>query len=208
MESTGSDDWQTTVHLVYSAQKGDRVALECLFGRYLPRVRRIVALRLGCALAEFSDAEDIVQETLLNAFKHLDSFVETTEGSFRNWLAKCVENRIRDSFRKAKTKKRGEGKERRFGDLGNDRLSSTIFAGREPTPSQLAMRGELEEQIEAALLEMNDRYREIIILRRLCGLSYQEISAILRITVGAARKACHLALHKLDDMLASESPPS
>lgn len=48
------------------AQDGDRAALETLFTRYLPRVRRIVAARMGCTLAGFAVEDDVVQESLLD----------------------------------------------------------------------------------------------------------------------------------------------
>src|SRR5262245_38872233 len=53
-------DLETTLRLVRGAQAGDRVALEALFERYLPRVQRIVSLRLGCPLKDFAGYEDLV----------------------------------------------------------------------------------------------------------------------------------------------------
>ena len=84
-----------TTCLVLAAQGGDRDALEGLFRRYLPRVRQIVALRLGYSLRDFADSEDLVQEALLNVFRNLDRFGARSEGRFRYWLTRCVANSMR-----------------------------------------------------------------------------------------------------------------
>jgi hypothetical protein len=67
---------------VRGAKSGDRKSLEDLFARYLPKVRRIVALRLGCTLRDFAAYEDMVQEGLLRAFEKLEQFQELSEGGF------------------------------------------------------------------------------------------------------------------------------
>ena len=125
-------DFDTTIHLVGAAQDGDRSAMERLFTRYLPRVRQIVALRMGRRLGRFMETDDIAQEALLKAFNGLDRFEHKSEGSFRNWLARCVECEIKDQVRKVDAKKRGAGKVYRFGDCSSDILVSSIFAGSGP----------------------------------------------------------------------------
>src|SRR5262245_12995939 len=91
-----------TILLVRAAQRGDAEALEALFTRYLPRVRQIVALRLGWRLRQLLEVDDIVQEVLLDAFQGLGQFEPRSEGSFRNWLARTVEREIVDTSRTEK----------------------------------------------------------------------------------------------------------
>jgi hypothetical protein len=79
--SNPSLDIETTLRLVRGAKSGDRKSLEDLFARYLPKVRRIVALRLGCTLRDFAAYEDMVQEGLLRAFEKLEQFQELSEGA-------------------------------------------------------------------------------------------------------------------------------
>ena len=193
---------QTTC-LVRSAKAGDRQALEDLFARYLPRVRQIVALRLGERQRRFIEAEDIVQEAFLKALQGLERFEHRSEGSFRNWLARCVECEIVDSVRRLKARKRGGGKVRLFGDFCTESLFSSVFAGREPTPSKVAEAREAEERIEEAILELPEHYREVIILRQLCEMSYAEVASLMGfVQEETARKACSRAIQKLKRALA------
>ncbi|MBN1443826.1 MAG: hypothetical protein JXA90_14040, partial [Planctomycetes bacterium] len=96
----------TTV-LVLAAQQGDRKALEVLFERYLPRVRRIVALRTGRRLEILYEQEDLVQQALMRAFADLHSYEKRSQAQFRNWIARCVEHELADLARKGAAAKRG-----------------------------------------------------------------------------------------------------
>jgi RNA polymerase sigma-70 factor (ECF subfamily) len=195
---------RTTSFLVDAAKGGDRRALENLFARYLPRVRQIVALRLGRRQHQFLEDDDVVQEILFTVFQDLERFEHKSEGSFRNWIAKCVECKIVDLARNAEAKKRGGGKVRRFGDFGTERLSDSIFPGKGPTPSQVAQAKETEEKLEAALLSLPAHYREVIILRQLCEMSYPEVAKALGFREEvSARKACSRALAKLKELMES-----
>ncbi len=191
-----------TLRLVESARSGDRGALEGLFERYLPRVRRIVALRLGRRLARFVELEDIAQEVLLRVFRGLERFEARTEGSFRNWIATCVEHAIIDSARRMDARKRGSGDVVRFGDPARDESLLAILVDPGPRPSTIVSERETEERIEDALLELPTHNREIIVLRYLCGMSFAEISQTLEIgSEATARKALHRAVERLRGLL-------
>ena len=200
--SEDEDPIETTLRLVASAKSGDARALNDLFERYLPRTRRIVACRMGWRLSQLEDHEDLVQETLLRVFKGLERFEARSEGSFRHWVAHCVECAIRDRARHAKRAKRGGGAEKRWGDLAAESLAESIFASDQPTPSAIVRAAELEEKIEASLLELPERYRELIVLRSLCGMSYKEIAETMGFDREATvRNAYSRALHKLEEAL-------
>ena len=188
--------------LVQAAQRGDRDALNALFTRYAPIVRRIVALRLGRHVEDLADVDDVIQESLLNVFKGLEGFELESEGSFRAWLARCVQNKVNEHHRSAKALKRGGGSVRRFADLGQTSLSESILPGHETTPSQLARAHELDERIERAMLELSDRHREAIVLRKLCEMSYAEVAAALGLAQEAtARAIVSRALARLKELL-------
>jgi RNA polymerase sigma-70 factor (ECF subfamily) len=166
-----------TIDLILAARGGDKRALDGLFERYYPLVVRIVELRLRRRIRGHEETEDIVQDSLLDLFKGLDHFEMRSEGDFRNWLATIVANNIRDRFRRANADKRGSGRELRHADLAPESLSTAIFASKEPSPSQNAHAAELEERIERAIMnDLEDPHREVIILRKLCGMSYEEIA--------------------------------
>jgi RNA polymerase sigma-70 factor (ECF subfamily) len=191
-----------TVALVAAAQAGDRAALDELFARYLPRVRRIAAVRMGRTAAQFLELDDLVQESMLDAFRSLQSGQHRSEGSFCNWLARCVEHNLRDLLRRRRAAKRGGGRELRQADAAASGSWAAALPGREPTPSQAAAAQELDDRIERALLALNQRYREILVLRIGCGLSARESAAeIGAATVADAQKLFERARRRLAELL-------
>ena len=164
-----------TFELIRRAREGDKNALEKLFSDYYPITLRIVELRLGRRIRGITESEDVVQDSLLDVFKGLDHFEMHSEGDFKNWLAHIVENNIRDRFRRARAEKRGAGREKRFADIPSTVLSRVLLRGTGPSPSKEAAARELEARLEHVLMNvLEDPYREVIILRSLCGMSYEE----------------------------------
>lgn len=197
-----SDSFEETIVLVRAFQRGDQSARERLFTRYLPRIRQIVALRVGRRMRELHEHEDVVQETLLSAVRGLDSFESRGEGSFRHWLAKLVENRIRDAMRRAQALKRGGARERTLAMDDTNVLSASVFEGNEPSPSQVAREHEMQERLELALLAMEEPYRKVIELRRLCELEYSEIATEMDLkNADAARYLFSKAMNELSAAL-------
>ena len=196
-------EFSTTVCLVRAAQSGDDQAVDALFSRYLPRVRQIVALRMGWGLRRFLEIDDVTQDVFLKVFRNLGRFQHHSEGSFRNWMAHCVECEIIDQARKIKAKKNGGIRVQRF--YSTDSLHVSIFRDQGPTPCQIFKAKELEEKIERALLNIPKHYREVIIMRQLCGMSYREMAKAMGFGKEATvRKACSRALRKLREMIESE----
>lgn len=191
-----------TLDLVRRAQAGDPVALNSLFERYLPRVRQIVGLRLKHRSSYFDDFEDLVQESLLKALKSLDTFHEKSEGTFRNWMSHCVQSVVIDQGRAGRAKKRGGGNVRRFSEIEAESLTSTVFAGQGPSPAEVACKREMEEQLEQAIWDLDEHYREAIILRSLCEMSYADVAEAMGFAQEAtARKVCSRAVKKLRERL-------
>lgn len=180
---------ERTTRLVSDARDGDREAVEILFERYLPRVRRMVSLRLGRRLADLGAEEDLVQETLLEAFRSIERFEHRSVGSFRSWLAQLAVNRIRDAARHLDARKRGEGRERPFAAYDSRVLTESVFAGRQSGPEEVASEREFADRIEAALLVLSERDRRVIELRRIAELSFEEIANELELGSAASARA-------------------
>ncbi len=184
-----SFDPERTSSLLRAAQQGDKPALEGLFSRYLARVTQMVALRLGVPPADVHVQQDLVQEALLSAFRSLDSFEHRSEGSFRNWLAGIVENRIRDYVRRRDAQKRSAGQVVASPPTDASGRQSPPPASPEPSPSEHAMGHELEARIERALLDLGERYRRAFELRRLAEMSYEEIAEEMGLSGAASARA-------------------
>jgi RNA polymerase sigma-70 factor (ECF subfamily) len=170
-----------TMMLIERAQTEDDWAMGALFERFLPRVRRIAAIRLGRQPVDLLELDDLVQEALFDAFKGLKNFDTRSDGRLVGWLSKIVENRLRATIRDGRTQKRGGGRVQRFGDHSQS-LSPSGFAAATPTPSQGAMGSEMETRVRAAIDKLPATQREVVILRFYCELSYDEIAADLELS--------------------------
>lgn len=169
----------STLDLVANAQGGDRVALDALFARCLPRVTRIVALRCGRSWNRLEELDDVVQDSLLDAFRNLSQFEPRSEGSFLNWLAKLSCNNLNDAARRGNALKRGGGAVRSLASNSTTTFSASLLSSDESTPSEIAMGAEIERKLEAAFRELSERHRQVIDLRRMCGMSFEEIAVEL-----------------------------
>jgi RNA polymerase sigma-70 factor (ECF subfamily) len=167
-----------TQHLVTMAKEGDNSALDQLCKVYGERVRRIVRLRMGQELRSKLESMDLVQDVLVCALGGLKDFTYKDEGDFLRWLSTIAENRLRDNIEKLHADKRDIRKEVRLDNhspsTGNSfvRIPSPIDS---TTPSVIMSRKEELDKLERAIDELKPEYREVIILKRIEGLSYKEI---------------------------------
>ncbi|MCA8948453.1 MAG: sigma-70 family RNA polymerase sigma factor [Planctomycetes bacterium] len=164
-----------TLVLIERAQSEDGTAMERLFERFLPRVRRIAAIRLGRTARDVHDIDDLVQEALLDAFRGLQNFDTCSDGRLLGWLGKIVENRLRSTLRQDNRQKRGGERVRRFADASQT-FGPSKFAAAGPSPSQNAVGAEMDARISGMIHELPEQQREIIILRLYCQLSYDEVA--------------------------------
>ena len=178
-------DAESTLDLLQRARSGDRVALDALFARYLPMLRRWASGRLPAWARDLADTQDLVQETLLQTFKRIDTFEYRGEGALQAYLRQVLANRIREEFRKTARRPDGTG-------LGEDHMDPA------PSPLEEAIGEQALERYEEALERLRPEEREAIIARVEMGLSYEELAAALaKPSPDAARKAAQRALVRL-----------
>src|SRR6202035_2381849 len=91
----------STFDLVERAKSGDGDALNRLFARYLPSLRRWASGRLPRWARDLMDTDDLVQETMIRAVKRLGAFESRHEGALQAYLRQAVVNRIRDEVRRS-----------------------------------------------------------------------------------------------------------
>lgn len=178
-------DAETTVRLLARARAGEQDALDTLFARYLPPLRRWASGRLPRWARDISDTQDLVQDTLLQTFKRMDAFEPRSEGALQAYLRQAVMNGIRDELRR---RSRRPGAE----PLDSQQIDTT------PSPLELAIGQEAVERYEAALQTLRDEDREAVIGRLELGLTYEELAdALGKSSADAARKVAQRALVKL-----------
>lgn len=175
----------TTADLLQRARLGDTDAVNELFGRYLPSLRRWARGRLPPWTRDLRDTDDLVQETLVQSLKHLGTFQPRHEGALQAYLRQALVNRVRDEIRR--TVRRGIATEidTRHPDAGASPLEEAIGA-------------EALDRYEAALQCLRPDEREVVVARVELGLSYQQIAASHdKPSADAARMAVSRALVRL-----------
>jgi len=201
--STRDRDSRTveSLDLVRRAQNGELPALDRLFERYYPRVRKIVRLRLAGSLGPHLDADDVLHEALVRAIRGFDHFEVRDNASLTDWLARIVENCIRELARAGRTLKRDRAREQALEHVRASISSGSLCfepAAEAPLPDEDAGAREESERLEAALAELPEHYREAIIARHYVGASWEQAAEMLgRPSPDAARMLYGKALLEL-----------
>ena len=178
-------DTESTYDLLSQARLGDQRALDTLFSRYTPALRRWAHRRLPVWARDIADTDDMVQEALLRTFKRLDTFEYQAEGGLHAYLRQVLLNRIREELRKANRR-----------PVSVELDDETTDAA--PTPFDAAVGRRTRAQYEAALQRLRIEEREALIGRLEWGLSYKELAnALGKPTAEAARKSAQRALVRL-----------
>jgi len=182
----------TTHDLVERAKTGDDDALNRLFARYLPSLRRWASGRLPRWTRDLMDTDDLVQETVVRAVKRIDQFESRHEGALQAYLRQAIVNRIRDEVRRAK---------RSPAPAPLDENARATDA----SPLEAAIGGEALQRYEAALARLRPEEREAIIARVEMDGSYQDVAAALgKPSADAARMAVSRALLRLAQEMSRE----
>lgn len=197
---------QTTLDLLNQARIGDAAAVEALLTRHREPVRRMIALRLDPAIIQRLDASDVVQDVLLEASRRLGDYLKNPVMPFHLWLRHIAKDHVIDAHRKHhQAAKRGVDRERPLARAGWDEHSSLDLASQlfdqELTPASAAIRQELQKRLEAALDEMNEEDREVLLMRHFEQLGNQEVAQALGLTEAAASMRYLRAIRRLRDLL-------
>ncbi len=191
-DSDQPSEAESTFQLLERANAGDEAALEVLFGRYLKPLQRWASGRLPRWARNAADTHDLVQDTLLNAFRRIGNFEPRREGAFQAYLRQAVMNRIRDELRRSETRPATAAFEE--DDHPHD-----------GSPLEDAIGVEAFERYEAALQKLNAEEREAIVSRVELGHTYQELAMLLgKPTADAARMAVTRALVRLAEEMKRE----
>jgi RNA polymerase sigma-70 factor (ECF subfamily) len=136
------------------------------------------------------DASDIVQQTLLDAHKGFPQFRGQTPAEWLAWLRQILKNNLLNAARDYQTVKRQASREVPIasfdGSSGGVALSQ--ISGQGETPSQLVLRKERELLLADALERLSPEHREVIILRNLQRLSFEEVAQQMH----RSRPACQM----------------
>ena len=173
--------------LLRRARRGDRSAVDALFSRLFPWLRRRTRGRLPRWARGVLDTSDVVQDVLLHSIRLISGFESTSSVAFRAYLLRAVDHRIRDEMRRV-------GRRDTHGGLEEDALP----AADGPSPLQQLIADEAWQRYLRALKRLTPRERRLIVGRGELGYSFKQLALIDdRASADAARKALRRALVRL-----------
>ena len=179
------DDVDATADLLARAQAGDEEALNRLFERHIPLLRRWASGRLPRWARQAADTSDLVQETVVATLRNLPSFERRGDGALQAYLRQALINRVRNEIRRALLRPEPEELDSRLPHDGTSPLEAAIGI-------------ETMERYESALTRLSDEDREAVVTRVEFGLSYTEVAEVLgKPSADAARMTVVRALLKL-----------
>lgn len=178
--------------LLTRAREGDRSALDELFARYLSSLRRWARGRLPAWARDLADTQDLVQDTLLEMFRHVDGFEHRGQGALQAYLRQSILNRIRNELKRAGRRPATTELDPELGDSNWSPLEAAIGA-------------QAIERYDAALARLSQDDRELVVARVELDLSYADVAeATGRPTANAARMAVSRALIRLAENMKHE----
>jgi RNA polymerase sigma-70 factor (ECF subfamily) len=173
--------------LVRSARSGDRSAFEEL----VRRTSRLVFARLYLETGDTHRAEDLLQETLLTAYRSLGQLSDPK--AFRTWLLKIAQNAYTDAVRREQRQKRAG---RQAGPAALAHVED-----KSPRPDEQLAQGEVRAQVLAVLRSLPEEYRLPLTLRYLTGADYESIQMQMGLSNGSLRGLLHRGLKMLHERL-------
>jgi RNA polymerase sigma-70 factor (ECF subfamily) len=131
--------------------------------RHLPAVRK----RVKSISRNTSDEDDLVQETFLNAWRHLSSF--RSDASFRTWITRVATNEVLQQYRR-----------NRRSSIAPAATDLDRFASHDESPYQALVRVEAYQTIRTAVARLPEKYRRVLILRDLDELTTHETARCIQ----------------------------
>lgn len=183
---------ETSVEVMIAAcLRGDQVGFSGLYDRFASGVYRLCY----SLLFNKQDAEDVVQEAFVYAFKNLHRF-DPSRASFKTWLYTIAVSRCRNMYRR-----------KLLPSLDVLQIFNlNIAAPRAQTPEAEYLRRDATEAVESALASLTPRLREAVVLRYGHGLTYREIAAVLGCPQKTAESRVRLAHGRLRGIMQSFGP--
>jgi RNA polymerase sigma-70 factor (ECF subfamily) len=184
------------------ARKGDAAAVNRLLDRHRDSLRRMVQARVFGAMARRVDASDVVQDALVEASRRLADYLKEPRMPFHAWLRALARDRLVDTLRRQLADKRDVGREELLAavDRSGDPVSRQI-ADSDLTPAALALKHEFQARFVAALNELPDEARDIVLMRHCEQLTNSEAAELLGLSEPAAGMRYLRALRQLKAIL-------
>lgn len=189
--ATAAGTGSTSLRLLLRARTGDRDALDQLFERLVPSLKRWAKGRLPRWARDGVDTGDMVQDALANTLRRLPEFAPRRQKALQAYLREAIRNRIRDELRRH---------DRRAPRVGIEAVE-LVAPG---SPLDESIERDKLARYQDGLTRLPDQDRELIVARLELGYTYAQMAlATGRPSEDAARMALRRALVKLAEEMAS-----
>ena len=183
------------LEFVTLCQRGDVDAFRPLVEKHQKKMLNIAYRMMG----DYEAASEVVQDAFLQAYKTIRKF--RGEARFSTWLCRIVINLSKNRIKQMKTRLEREGVsldapiETEDGQVPHDPPAQ------EPSALEQMERKEVERAVQVCINALDNDYREVLVLRDIQGLSYDEISEILKIPGGTVKSRLFRARDALKEGL-------
>ena len=182
-----SDSWLSTARLVSPTR------LAKLLEEHRPYLKKLAEAELPESLRPRLDSSDLVQETLLRAFRQFGQFAGSTDAEFGAWIREILVNQIIDATRYHGRYVRDVNR--------NQPLPDAVSCEKTISGSEVVRRAEASERLRAALAKLPEQYRMVVLLRQEHDLSFEEIGKRMERSTDAARMLWGRAVLQLGKLL-------
>jgi RNA polymerase sigma-70 factor, ECF subfamily len=192
--------------LLRRARAGDQQAVAALFDRYRDRLRKMVRLRLDRRISGRIDASDVLQDAYLDVARRFPEYAAAPAVPFYVWVRALAGQRLVDLHRRhlgAQMRDAGQEVSLYRGALpaaSSASLAQQLLAGL-TSPTQAAVRAEMQVRLQEALNSMDPIDREVVVLRHFEELTNVEAADVLGIETSAASKRYIRAIRRLKAIL-------
>jgi len=192
---------ESSTEVLRQALGGSDEALDALYRRFGPRLLAFIRLKMGRSLRARLESRDILQATFLKSFQRLEDFEGDTARSLLGWLMRIAEREIHD---RADFHGRQQRDARRDADVDD---YAEALAVRTRSALTRVILDEQAERLDAALAELSEPHRQVIMLRAFEERSFPEIAREIGKSEDASRMLYARAMTALTLALARTSTP-
>lgn len=199
------NDPQPTQVLLDRVRRGDGEAVNGLLERHRDAIKRMIDRRMDRVVQRRVDASDIVQDVMIEANRRLGDYLANPTMPFQLWLRHMARDRLIDAHRRHRVAStRSVDREVALPPAGPDASQADMlgqFADRELTPAAAATWRELERRFAAAVEQLEEADRQIVLLRHFEHLSTAEAAEALGLSKAAAGMRYLRAMRRLRVLL-------
>jgi RNA polymerase sigma-70 factor (ECF subfamily) len=184
---------------VDGASRGDAKAVEDLLARYLPDLRGYLQRNAGPLVAAKESSSDLAQSVCRDVLERLgtERFAYRGEAEFKQWLYNAALFKIRARQRFYLAARRDAGREIEQAGASSTAGTRDELHAQQVGPGSAAELHEDVERLRAALAQLPDNYREVLLLANVDGLSHKQIAAKLDISEANSRVLLSRAMARL-----------